>query len=117
MKVEYIDSQIGIDVDMVITVSEFKKAEKSNKEFGFLKCAIDSYTGLYGTEFEMSKNQYNEILKRLPKTGDIVFGIKESTSRHYNPPRWCEIVAFCNNRMQPIVFCDDDLGNLVMTDL
>lgn len=117
MKVEYISAQIGIDVDMVITVSEFKKAEKSKKEFGFLKCAIDAYTGLYGTELEMSRNQYNEILKRLPKTGDIVFGIKESESRRYKPPRWCEIVVFCNNRMQPIVFCDDDLGNLVMSDL
>lgn len=117
MKVEYIRAQVGIDVDMVISIAEFKKAKKSKHEFNFLRFAIDSYTGWYGTELKMSEEQYDDILKRLPKTGDVIFGIKENSSRRYNPPRWCEVVAFCNNRMQPIVFSDDDYGHLVMADL
>lgn len=114
MKVEYAFSQLGIDVDMIIKISEFKNAKRNEQELNCLFFAINSYIGLYDAYFEISEGQYDEIVKRLPKSGDLIFCIKESKSRMYNPPRWCEIIAIDNNRIFPIVYCNDDMGNLVM---
>ena len=114
MKVEYVRSSYGIGYELVIPISEFKKAAKSRTEFDILDYIIFSFTRTQDTDFEFSEVQYDAICKLLPKSGNIIFAIKESETRRYNPPRWCEIYSISNNVSKTILFSDNDGRNLYL---
>jgi len=82
-----------------------------------LEFAIYAYTEHTETDFLFCKEQYDEILKRLPSKGQIVFYIKQSSLRRYNPYRWCEIIAISDNKIYNIVYSEDDYGNLVLSEI
>ncbi len=109
MKVEYVNSSFGID--LVIPISEFKKAEKSKREMDILNFILYSFACAQGTKIVYN---YFDIIKLLPKSGNVVFVIKESTTRRFNPPRWCEIHSISDNVSKPILFSIDDGNNLYL---
>ena len=111
MTVEYVESSFGIGFDLVIPISEFKKAAKSKSELDTLLFILSSYNCSYNTNLPFS---YDDILKCLPKSGNVVFVIKESTSRRFNPPRWCEIYLISNNKTIPIYVSYDEGRNYIL---
>lgn len=117
MKIEIVNSNYGIGFEMIIPISEFNKALRNINAFEVLKFAIISFTDTQGAVLEFSKELYNAIRKLLPKTGNVIFVIKESETRRYNPPRWCEIYAISNNVPRQILFSDNDGLELYLNTL
>ena len=108
MKIEIVNSTYGIGFEMIISISDFNRALRNKNAFEVLKFAIFSFTDTQGAGLEFSKELYNAIRKLLPNKGNLIFVIKESETRRYKPPRWCEIYAISNDVPRLILFSDND---------
>ncbi len=111
MKVEYVESLSGNGIDLIISISEFKKAAISKIERDMLDFIIFSFTRSQNINFAFP---YDDIIEKLPKSGNVVFVIKESAARRYNPPRWCEIYLISNNITKPIYVSYDEGRNYIL---
>lgn len=110
MKFEINPSSLGVGFELVISISDFNKAAKSQKELDSLLYIVNTFFVSQDAKFVFGIENYDLISKRIPKSGNLQFVIKENCFLYYNPPRWCEVYVTSNNTTKLLIGSDDE-GN------
>ena len=104
MKVEFSESDV-LGAQLLVTASEFKKAIKSEKELESLVHATTAFSNLFGTNYEISREEYSTTVDFLDKESLIIFRIGTAS---YPNRQWVEILASTNNQLTRICWSDGD---------
>lgn len=104
MKVEFSESDV-LGAQLLVTASEFKKAIKSDKEFESLVHATAAFACLFGTNYEISHEEYSATVNFLDNESLVIFRIGAAS---YPDRQWVEILVSTNNQLTKICWSDDD---------
>ena len=101
MKFEITVPQLGncVAPDIIVPISEFKKAEKDKNEYVNLRYMLESLSNMASIQFELTEDIYQELRKQLPKSGDIVFAATSDNPDRRRPNIWYEIFAVNKNEI------------------
>ncbi len=77
MKVEFSESDI-LGAQLLVAVSEFKKALKSDMEFDSLAHATTAFAKLFDVDYEIDSEEYSSVIHFLGKDGLVIFTIGEA---------------------------------------
>lgn len=100
MKVEYVDSDI-YGKALIISASEFLKAQENEEEFQSLVYAIEAYAAWCESDYELTAGHYNSIASWLDKNGAVIV---VSYEENHHSPRRCEVLVSNDNQPKRVVF-------------
>lgn len=110
MRVEFIRDEEG--KKLIVSESEFIRAEKDEDEMDSLLLATEAYAALNDVEFFFSSYEYTAAKCYLEKSGIVVFHICES---RYGRRRWGEVYIRNGEKRKDIVYSEDEFGNEIAT--
>lgn len=74
MNVEFWSSPEG-RAELLISASEFVKAQKSEEEFQSLVCATEAFAMLLGYNYSISDREYEHTIQKLKRDGTVILSI------------------------------------------
>ena len=76
MMVEFIEQDSGNQ--LIVSASEFLKADKNREEYASLAMATDAYSALFGIKYVIYREDYDAIKSWLEKTDTVIFQVCEA---------------------------------------
>lgn len=105
MMVEFIEQDTGNQ--LIVTASEFLKADKDQDEYASLAMATDAYSALFGIRYIIHRDEYDAVKSWLRKNDIVVFQVCEAC---YGRNKWCEVYVLQNARHRRVIYSDDEMG-------
>ena len=112
MMVEFIEQDSGNQ--LIVSASEFLKADKNSEEYASLAMATDAYSALFGIEYIIPRNEYDAVKSWLGKTGTVIFQVCDA---RYGNGRWCEVYVLQGARLRKVIYSLDDMGREITVDV
>ncbi len=104
MKVEFLDSEV-FGPELVISADEFLNGMKDENDFESLMHATEAFSCLFGVDYVVSREEYEEAAKVLENDGLVIFAI---CSGKHPPRRWCELYVSNNNQPIKVSYEDEE---------
>ena len=112
MMVEFIEQDSGNQ--LIVSASEFLKADKNREEYASLAMATDAYSALFGIKYVIYREDYDAIKSWLEKTDTVIFQVCEA---HYGHTKWCEAYVLHGARLRKVVYSLDVMGREITVDV
>lgn len=112
MMVEFIEQDSGNQ--LIVSASEFLKADKNREEYASLAMATDAYSALFGIKYVIYREDYDAIKSWLEKTDTVIFQVCEA---RYGHTKWCEAYVLHGARLRKVVYSLDDMGREITVDV
>ena len=107
MKVEYVRSAFGVEPDMIISNSKYRKSFDSDEEYNYLRFAVDGFSLTHGFENQFKHRDYDFARRCLDKSGSVLFVVREKQISPLRSVRWCEIHLTSNGGITGLITSED----------
>ncbi|MBQ9304499.1 hypothetical protein [Butyrivibrio sp.] len=104
MKVEYVHSYIGGDIDLIISGAEFVKADDDEKMYTEMEFAINAYNTGYGLNITLSPQNYIELKNRIQKNGKVIVSYRQECTPYGRvTDAWSNIYVMNGNNLELVL--------------